>query len=155
MNMSACRPYPWTERPVHCEKCGMIYDDKESWQKLKWVGFMGDVEERLELRNCPCGTTHSRKAPLAVQSFGLDELRRATRLFERTSLYVVDSCTVEELLNIARACWASDWDLFPDQWSKEQVARAALNAEPPRFEERRGWIHALDVTDCNCRACDS
>jgi hypothetical protein len=36
--------------------CGRVYTRAE-WEKLRFVGWQHDGEERIELRNCDCGST--------------------------------------------------------------------------------------------------
>ena len=83
----------------------------------------------------------------------IDTLRRAVKMFDyNNESFNQRFSSTEELILIARACWASDWDVFPDQWTKEQVERA-LKGEPPKFEETLFGLHAVGVNDCNCRTC--
>lgn len=84
---------------------------------------------------------------------GVDELRRAVQLLSRNREDFNQRHTAEELLAIARACWASEWDVWPDKWTDEQVA-AAIRGIAPKFREGRFGLHALDVTDCRCRDCE-
>lgn len=84
---------------------------------------------------------------------GIEELRRAVELLDRNNEGSNAGFSAEELLNIARACWASGWDVWPDEWTSQQVEAAAKDKTPPRFEERPNGLHALDVTDCVCRDC--
>lgn len=37
-------------------RCGKRYTAAE-WEKLHYVGVMGDDVERIELRDCTCGST--------------------------------------------------------------------------------------------------
>jgi len=39
----------------HCA-CGLSFDPTE-WAALDYVGVSADEVQRLELRNCPCGST--------------------------------------------------------------------------------------------------
>ena len=45
--------------PVCVCSCGATYSENE-WRALPLVGTMGDEAERLELRNCVCGSTRAR-----------------------------------------------------------------------------------------------
>lgn len=42
--------------PVKTCACGRSFD-LEAWAALKYVGVHAFEDERLELRNCPCGLT--------------------------------------------------------------------------------------------------
>jgi len=79
---------------------------------------------------------------------GVEELRRAVRLF--------DGCnesfnwpatrhvwTAEELVNIARACWASGWDVWPDQWPPV-LARIAARKGADAARQVDRWCEAAD-----------
>jgi hypothetical protein len=64
-----------------------------------------------------------------------DFLRYTSRLFDKCNMSLVgEDWTPEELLNIARACRASEWDVYPDQWTETQLQAAAEHADPPRFK---------------------
>ena len=84
---------------------------------------------------------------------GVEVLRRAVR--------VLDSCresfnmrySAEDLLKIVRACWLSDWDVYPDDWTPQQIKAALENGTSPKFEETSAGLHALEVSDCHCRKC--
>jgi hypothetical protein len=65
---------------------------------------------------------------------GPDELRKAARLIGMCRESFNQRFTAEELLKLARACWASEWDFTPDQWTEEQV-QAALKGEVPRWND--------------------
>jgi hypothetical protein len=47
--------------------CGRTYT-AEQWSTLEMVGRMFDVEETIELRNCPCGSTIAVTVDLAHAS---------------------------------------------------------------------------------------
>jgi len=55
------------EVPVSFKVCGCGREhDAASWSDLPLVGFMdldADGDERLELRNCPCGSTVAVELP--------------------------------------------------------------------------------------------
>jgi len=61
--------------------------------------------------------------------------------------------SAEDLLKICRACWASDWDVYPDQWTGQQVAAAVVLGTAPTFEEGPHGLHAVGVSDCACYDC--
>lgn len=44
---------------ILCKRCGALYDD-DAWETLPLVGYQADEVETLELRNCTCGSTHSK-----------------------------------------------------------------------------------------------
>jgi hypothetical protein len=87
---------------------------------------------------------------------GIEELRRAAKALSWCNESVLQSIgSAERVLNVARAMWASGWDLYPDQWTPQQIEIAATKgaAGAPKFEERPCGLHALEVEDCICRDC--
>lgn len=46
------------ETLVVCKRCGRSFTFDE-WCKLPYVGLQVFPDETLELRNCPCGSTHA------------------------------------------------------------------------------------------------
>ncbi len=66
---------------------------------------------------------------------GADELRKIVRAMDDTREGFNDRYTAEQLVAIYRAMFASGWDIYPDQWSAEQV-EDALRGEVPKFEDR-------------------
>jgi hypothetical protein len=50
-----------TEIVLRCA-CGLTYD-MAGWRRLPFVGVSDLGGERLELRNCQCGSTHSAEIP--------------------------------------------------------------------------------------------
>lgn len=100
------------------------------------------------------GAVASSARVVEPKKFGIDELRRAVDTLGFCNETVLQEIgAVECVLNVARAMSACGWDLYPDEWTPQQVDAAANHGTVPRFEEKNGWIHALDVTDCNCRTC--
>jgi hypothetical protein len=86
------------------------------------------------------------------QLSGIEILRRTVKLFDSNAESFNLEYSAEELIQIARACWESGWDCWPDAWTKEQVEKA-IKGESPQFEERAHGLHAVGVSDCNCRDC--
>ena len=87
---------------------------------------------------------------------GIDTLRAAVRLFNDTREDAIDSYTPWELLRMAEAHQRSGWDIYPDQWSKQQRDRAAAYALAPSFNDRGEPIEAkvskakkFLAVDCN------
>jgi hypothetical protein len=56
---------------------------------------------------------------------GSDELRRLCRAAEMTRMSALDGFTPEEIIKMIRACWASGWDIFPDDLLREDREFAA------------------------------
>jgi len=48
---------------VNVCSCGRFYT-RDEWNSLELIGEMSDSEERVELRNCICGSTRSINLPL-------------------------------------------------------------------------------------------
>lgn len=64
---------------------------------------------------------------------GIDFLRNMVQAISYCNEDFLCRYTVEQLLAIWEACLASEFDMYPDQWTPAQV-RAAL----------RGWVPAWD-----------
>jgi len=66
---------------------------------------------------------------------GIEELRKAVRLFNMCSETINERFTPPQLLRIAAACRACTHDYLPDQWSDEQLQAAADHGTVPVFED--------------------
>lgn len=84
---------------------------------------------------------------------GAEQLRRAVNLLDSNKEDFNEEYTAEELLKIVRACWLSEWDVMPDEWTQSQVEAAIAHGTPPQFEELATGLHAVGVKDCYCRRC--
>ena len=49
---------------IHTCSCGREFTE-HAWNLLPYVGVMRDDVERLELRNCPCGSTRALEIPMS------------------------------------------------------------------------------------------
>jgi hypothetical protein len=58
---------------------------------------------------------------------GIAELRRAAKVSTYSRESAFDGYTAEECLNMIRACWASQWDILPDELTPEEREYAALH----------------------------
>lgn len=54
-SVDVCRTAILGQFPKRC-RCGRAHDES-AWKALPLVGEMGDEVERVELRDCPCGST--------------------------------------------------------------------------------------------------
>ncbi len=61
---------------------------------------------------------------------GIDELRRAVRLFDRCNESFNTTFAADELLLVADALRRSEWDILPDQWEERQIELALLGIVP-------------------------
>lgn len=85
---------------------------------------------------------------------GIDELRRAVRLFGNCNETFNTEHTAENLLKIYRAYHACGWDITPDDWTPEQVMGATIGMVPEFAESKLGHgYHAVGVNDCTCGDC--
>jgi hypothetical protein len=84
---------------------------------------------------------------------GPDQIRRMTNTINMCKEDFNQEYSAEELMKIVRACWLSEWDILPDQWTQQQIDAALEHGTPPEFEELPTGIHAKNVTDCYCRKC--
>lgn len=64
------------------------------------------------------------------------------RLFDQCLESVIEKHPASALRAIARACWASDWDVLPDQWTPRQIEEA-LHGTAPAWVEREGKLVPL------------
>lgn len=62
--------------------------------------------------------------------FGIDELRRAVRLFSNCNETFNQQYSAAELLLLADACVRSGWDFTPDEWDERQISEALLGTAP-------------------------
>ena len=133
--------------------CGVGYADRAAWSELPDRRTYVDTEGSLvERRRCTCGS-HGTVALLAA--LDVEELRRAVRVIDRMNETFNQRYTALELLLLMRACWISEWDFTPDDWTAEQRSRALSDGYVPRWEETSGGYHALGVGDCWCSACSA
>jgi hypothetical protein len=63
---------------------------------------------------------------------GAEILRLAVSNIDRCRESFLDEFTAGQLLKLCRALWLSDWDIYPDQWTKRQI-RDALAGISPSF----------------------
>lgn len=61
---------------------------------------------------------------------GIDELRKAVALFNACNEEANQRFGATELLAIYRAHKASGWDIYPDQWTIDQLEAACLGVVP-------------------------
>ena len=65
---------------------------------------------------------------------GAEELRLIVSNMNTTSETFNDRYTLEQLVQIGRMLLASEWDIYPDQWTDRQV-REALKGIPPQWDK--------------------
>lgn len=53
---------------IHTCSCGREFTE-HAWNLLPYVGVMRDDVERLELRNCPCGSTRALEIPMSDREY--------------------------------------------------------------------------------------
>lgn len=66
---------------------------------------------------------------------GAEELRLIVSNMDATREGFNDDKTVEQLIQIGRMLLASEWDIYPDQWTRRQV-REALKGRPPTWDDQ-------------------
>ena len=66
---------------------------------------------------------------------GADELRLIVSNLNATREGFSDSYTAEQLIQIGRMLLASEWDIYPDQWTARQV-KEALKGRPPTWDDQ-------------------
>lgn len=80
--------------------------------------------------------------PIKTPLLGIEEMRKAVRLFNCLNETFNQKYSSEELLKIARACWASEYDILPDEWTSRQV-KQALEGKVPAWEDNDGDLVPL------------
>lgn len=67
--------------------------------------------------------------------FGIDLLRISVNIFNNCNETFNQKFTMEELCKIVKAHLNSKWDIYPDDWSKEQIKAALENGTSPDWIE--------------------
>jgi hypothetical protein len=67
---------------------------------------------------------------------GMDKLRRAVQALNSCRESFLDRFTSEELLRIHEMWEDSEWDFYPDQWTRSQVVDAMHYGIPPAWRDR-------------------
>jgi hypothetical protein len=80
-------------------------------------------------------------SPPTPKLHGIDELRRAVRLFDNCNETFNQQFSPADLLLLADACVRSGWDFIftPDQWDERQIAEA-LKGTAPNWREGGGRL---------------
>jgi len=86
---------------------------------------------------------------MATERTGAEELRLIVENMNITREDFNDRFTAEQLVQIGRMLLASEWDIYPDQWSDRQV-REALAGKPPRFDARERPVYHDNSTRIQC-----
>lgn len=60
---------------------------------------------------------------------GMEEIRLLVQVANSCAESTFDDFTAEEVLKIFRACWASKWDLYPDQIRFVELKYAAKHGK--------------------------
>jgi len=68
---------------------------------------------------------------------GADLLRLVTHNINYIREDFLDRYTVDELLQLYRMCLLSEWDVYPDEWTKRQVKEALLGIVPQWSKDER------------------
>lgn len=66
--------------------------------------------------------------------YNLNFIRYMARLFDCCNETFNDRFSSEELLLIAQAHLVSEWDIYPDRWSEEQIQACLRNREVPNWD---------------------
>lgn len=74
----------------------------------------------------------------------IEEFRRISNVLRNTSEAALYQATsVEDLIALARACIASEWDVTPGDMSPAQWVAAIKHGEAPRFDDSDGGLAPL------------
>ena len=74
---------------------------------------------------------------------GAELLRKVVMNMDTTTESFNDRFTAMQLVQLGRMLLASDWDIYPDQWTARQV-KQALRGWPPHFDENEKPVYAGD-----------
>lgn len=145
--------------PFKTCSCGRVYKTRAEWDEQPgWIGSSrSGVSARryydhdgslVEQRVCNCG---SHITAMLVPCLDVEDLRKAVLAIDSMREDFNTEYSAQELLRLVTICWLSGWDILPDRWTKQQVARALESGAAPRWSDDER--HALDVSDCPCRGC--
>lgn len=139
----------WDEATIHamgasaCAEAWGVAEEGEAWEQACadynagcHKGATAPQDERTG--QSPVDARMANSTPKEVIT-GIDELRRAVRLFDACHETVNQRFTAEELLLLARACRASAWNMCPDQWTERQL-QEALRGKVPDWHEVDGKL---------------
>ncbi len=83
------------------------------------------------------------RSPAVEAESGADQLRRVVRVLDSCREDALDGFTPEELILLVRLCWRSEWDVFVDDLSADQVHAALTIGEVPDFFDTGGLLLPL------------
>ena len=66
---------------------------------------------------------------------GIELLRRANNLFNNGSGTFADRFDTDQLLKIAQAYIACEWDFHPDQWEEQQIIDLLVYDKIPEWDD--------------------
>jgi len=72
---------------------------------------------------------------------GIELLRRVVKLFDYCNETFNSKYTPEELIKLAKVCWESGWDFFPDQYTKRQLYEALTYGRAPKWDDNEKPIY--------------
>lgn len=72
---------------------------------------------------------------------GIEFLRRVVKLFDANRESFNDQFSPEQLIQLAKICFQSTWDFYPDQWTERQVQEALLGIAPDWNDAEQPWYH--------------
>ena len=72
---------------------------------------------------------------------GIELLRRVVKLFDYCNETFNSRYTPEELMSLARICWASGWDFFPDQYTHRQLHEALKYGRLPTWDDNERPVY--------------
>lgn len=65
-----------------------------------------------------------KRSVIVSACIGIEDLKRAVRLFDNCTLDFVNRFTIPELILIYQAYTRSEWDIAPDRWTENEVELA-------------------------------
>jgi hypothetical protein len=76
-----------------------------------------------------------RLADIPNKVTGIELIRRASNLFSNGSSNFADSFDTDQLLKIAQAYIACEWDFHPDKWEDQQVFDLLVYGKIPEWDD--------------------
>jgi len=75
------------------------------------------------------------------KEYGIELLRRVVHLFDTCNETFNYRWTPEELIKLAKVCWESGWDFYPDQYTERQLYEALTHGRAPKWNDQEKPVY--------------
>lgn len=137
-----------------CAECLRIFEaGKRDGAHLEWSAhrLAGEGCTSEDVTRSP--STRGGKGPSKYSGTeAVEELERVVQVLDRTRTDCLAGYSPEEILRIVRACWASGWDVWPDDLPPAARERAA-RGEAIELRESKWRDGVCLASGCDCRPC--